>query len=200
MPVRPSYPVEGNQTLDEMVVLYFGNKFQRQMHCVWQQAHVLYYKCTLQVSQYMCPKKRKRWEVPPGKKKCFWFTVKKSTRSINFIAIIIIIITIAIVANYKGKKLKLNLIPLQVIVTRYLTKSRLSSSFISFSSVWSQCWLFFWPWNFYQKSNSPLAIACLFERVHQLHGVLRGEVTNAEDKIIELDPIMLPCREICIGL
>ena len=56
-------------------------------------------------------------------------------------------------------------------------------------------------WNFYQKSNSPLAIACLFERVHQLHGVLHGEVTNAEDKIINsLDPIKLPRREICIGL
>ena len=51
--------------------------------------------------------------------------------------------------------------------------------------------LFFWPWNFYPKSNSPLAIACLFERVHQVQGVLRGKVTNAEDKIIELDLIIL---------
>ena len=38
---------------------------------------------------------------------------------------------------------KLNLIPLQVIVTRYLTEARLSLSFNSFGSIRSQCWVAF---------------------------------------------------------
>ena len=119
----------------------------------------------------------------------------------NFIAIIIIIITIIINGKLQRQETQTQPHPppgnCHAISDKSKIKVRLLSASVPFEV---NAGLFFWPWNFYPKSNSPLAIACLFERVHQLHGVLRGEVTNAEDKIIELYPITLPRREICIGL